>query len=149
MTPRTNGIVEQADALYRAAAECCRQHQRYARLVEKGVPTVEQKAALEMAYMNDDMLATAMQGYEDVTAGAPARPNDAWWHRGNMLWHASREYIRRHADCDLLQRAHSKSKGQTKDGLGEMTMEFDLEASALLALKMALDSYRAVRPEAE
>jgi hypothetical protein len=149
MTPRNNGIVEQADALYRAAAECCRQHQRYARLVEKGVPMVEQKAALEMAYMNDDLLATAMQGYEKVTAGAPARPNDDWWHRGNMLWHASREYIRRHADCDLLQRAHSKSQGPTKDGLGEMTMEFDLEASALLALKMALDSYRVVRPQAE
>jgi hypothetical protein len=149
MSPKTNGIVEQADTLYRAAAECCRQHQRYARLVDKGVATAEQKAALEMAYMYDDLLATAMQGYEKVTAGAPARPNDDWWHRGNMLWHASREYIRRHADCDLLQRAHRKSQGQSRDGLGEMTMEFDLEASALLALKMALDSYRAVRPEAE
>ncbi len=149
MSPRTNGIIEQADALYRAAAECCRQHQRYARLVEKGVPTSEQKSVLEMAYMNDDLLATAMQGYEKVTAGAAARPNDDWWHRGNMLWHASREYIRRHADCDLLSRAHRKTNGPTKDGLGEMTMEFDLEASALLALKMALDAYRAVRPEAE
>ena len=149
MSPRTVAIIEQADILYRAAAECCRQHQRYARLVDKGAQPQEQKSALEMAYMYDDLLGTAIQGYEKATAGAAARPDDDWWHRGNMLWHASREYIRRHSDCDLLARAHSKSKGQAKDGLGEMTMEFDLEASALLALKIALDAYRAVRPEAE
>ena len=61
MSPKTNGIVDQADTLYRAAAECCRQHQRYARLVDKGVAVSEQKAALEMAYMYDDLLATAMR----------------------------------------------------------------------------------------
>ena len=32
---------------------------------------------------------------------------------------------------------------------GELTLSFDLEASALLNLKMAADSYRAARPEAE
>ena len=62
MSPKGNGIIEQADTLYRAAAECCRQHQRYARLVDKGVAASEQRAALEMAYMYDDLLATAMQG---------------------------------------------------------------------------------------
>ena len=37
MSPRTNAIIDCADSLYRAAAECCRQHQRYSRLVDKGV----------------------------------------------------------------------------------------------------------------
>jgi hypothetical protein len=145
MSPRTNAIIDCADMLYRAAAECCRQHQRYSRLVDKGVSAPEQKSALEMAFMYDDLLGTAMQGYEDATKGAPARPTEDWWRRSNMLWHASREYIRRHEDCDRLARGKGHSKGE----LGEMAMEFDLEASALLALKMALDSYKAVRPEAE
>lgn len=145
MSPRTNAVVEQADVLYRAAAECCRQHQKYARLVGKGVQQQEQKSALEMAYMYDDLLGTAMQGYEKITCNAPARPDDDWWHRSNMLWHASREYIRRHANGDSVALGEGHSRGE----LAEMTMEFDLEASALLALKMALDSYRAVRPEAE
>ena len=145
MSPRMNAIIEHADTLYRAAAECCRQHQKYARLVEKGVSPQEQKSSLEMAYMFDDLLGTAMLGYEKATSGAPARPNDDWWPRSNMLWHASREYIRRHENCDRVARA----RGHSKSELGELTMEFDLEASALLALRMALDSYRTVRPEAE
>ncbi len=145
MSPRTNAIVESADALYRAASECCRHHQRYSRLVDKGVGMPEQNSALEIAFMHDDLLGTAMLGYEKATNGAPARPQEDWWRRSNMLWHASREYIRRHENCDRVARG----KGHTKGELGEMTMEFDLEASALLALKMALDSYRAVRPEAE
>ncbi len=145
MSPRTTAIVECADALYRAGAECCRQHQRYSRLVDKRVSEPEQKSALEMAFMHDDLLGSAMLAYEKVTAEAPARTSEDWWRRSNMLWHASREYIRRHEDCDRIARG----KGHSRDELGEMTMEFDLEASALLALKMALDSYRAVRPEAE
>ena len=145
MTPRTNPIIDCADSLYRAASECCRQHQRYSRLVDKGVLPQEQKSALEMAFMYDDLLGTAMLSYENATSGGPARPSEDWWRRSNMLWHASREYVRRHEHCNRVARG----KGHSKDELGEMTMEFDLEASALLALKMALDSYKAVRPEAE
>ncbi len=145
MSPRANPILECADALYRAASECCRHHQRYSRLVDKGVSDQEQRSALEFAFMHDDLLGTAMTGYEKVTNGAAARPGEDWWKKSNMLWHASREYIRRHENCDRVARG----KGHSRDELGEMTMEFDLEASALLALKMAVDSYRVVRPEAE
>jgi hypothetical protein len=38
---------------------------------------------------------------------------------------------------------------QSPNRLAELAMEFDLEASALLNLRMAADAYRAVRPEAE
>ncbi len=145
MSPRANPILDCADALYRAASECCRHHQRYSRLVDKGVSTQEQRSALEFAFMHDDLLGTAMTGYEKVTNGAPARSSEDWWKKSNMLWHASREYIRRHENCDSVARA----KGHSRDELGAMTMEFDLEASALLALRMAVDSYRVVRPEAE
>ena len=49
-----------------------------------------------MAYLCDDFLGDAILGYEKAKGRLPARPNEDWWHKANMLWHASREYIRRH-----------------------------------------------------
>ena len=89
---------------------------------------------------------SAMTAYENAKGHADGHAGDAWWHKGNMLWHASREYIRRHANCDGRMLKQSK---QSPNGLGELTLSFDLEASALLALRMAADSYRAARPDAE
>lgn len=146
MGSRPNGMMEQADLLYRAASECHRQHSRYARLVDKSASDEEQRSALEMAYLCDDALGTAIVGYEKANARAGAHADDAWWHKGNMLWHASREYIRRHATCDGMAKRLGK---QSPNRLAELAMEFDLEASSLLALRMAADAYRAVRPEAD
>lgn len=132
--------------LYRAAAECHRQHTRYSRLVERSAPDEEQRSALEMAYLCDDVLGTAITGYEKASAKTGAHADDAWWHKGNMLWHASREYIRRHANCDGMAKRLGK---QSPNRLAALAMEFDLDASALLSLRMAADAYRGVRPEAE
>ena len=63
-----------------------------------------------------------------------------------MLWHASKEYIRRHASCEGMSKRVSK---QSRTRLAELTLSFDLEASALLALRMAADAYRTTRPELE
>jgi hypothetical protein len=38
---------------------------------------------------------------------------------------------------------------QSRNRLAELTLSFDLEASALLNLKMAADAYRTARPEVE
>ncbi|MEO5902441.1 MAG: hypothetical protein ABIQ55_00330 [Gemmatimonadaceae bacterium] len=146
MTRSTQSIVDSADMLYRSAVECHRHHTRYSRLVERGAADEEQVFALEIAYMCDDMLGTAITGYEKCTSKAKSQPDDAWWHKGNMLWHSSREYIRRHASCDGISRRLAKG---APNRLGELAMEFDLEASALLSLRMAADAYRTVRPEAE
>lgn len=143
--PRAAGCREQADVLYRAASECHRQHTRYSKLVERGASEDEQKGALEMAYLCDDALGTAIVEYEKAAARG-GNPDEAWWHKGNMLWHASREYIRRHAGSDGMA---SRLGRQSRNRLAELTLAFDLEASALLALRMAADSYRAARPEAE
>jgi hypothetical protein len=145
MPSRTNGLLEQADALYRAATECHRQHTRYSKLVDRGASDEEQRSALEMAYLCDDALGTAIVSYEKASVKG-ANGDDAWWHRGNMLWHASREYIRRHSSCDGMAKRLGR---QSPNRLAELALAFDLEASALLALRMAADSYRAVRPEAE
>ncbi len=41
----TDIFFQRADALFRCAVECCRQHERYARLVDMGALDAEQKAA--------------------------------------------------------------------------------------------------------
>ena len=146
MPTKVDNCQLQADMLYRAAKECHHQHTRYSRLVERGAPDEEQRSALEMAYMCDDVLGTAVLGYEKASGKNASRSEDAWWHKGNMLWHASREYIRRHASCDGMAKRLGK---QSPNRLAELAMEFDLEASALLNLRMAADAYRAARPEAE
>jgi len=146
MTKRSDSLMERADAMYRAASECHQQHTRYSSLVEKGAPEDDQKSALEMAYIGDDALATAMTAYENEKGHSDGHSGEPWWHKGNMLWHASREYIRRHANCDGLARRVGR---QSKNRLAELTLSFDLEASALLALRMAADSYRTARPEVE
>lgn len=143
MSARDNGLGDQADILFRSAAECCHQHKRYAGLVERGAPVSEQKAAFKAACLSDDILSRAVAGYGAGKGHGDAHADDAWWHKGNMLWHASREYIRHHATCDRMARGRGD---HSPDDLGEMAMEFDLEASALLALRIAVDGYRAVRP---
>jgi len=146
MSERASGVMEHADMLYRAAIECNRQHTRYAKLVERSAPDDEQKTALEMAYLCDDVLGSAIMGYEKASAKAGAHSDEGWWHRGNMLWHASSQYIRRHANCDGIARRVGK---QSRDRLAQLAVEFDLEASALLNLRMAAEAYRTARPEAE
>lgn len=146
MPAKAGGLRERADALFRAACECHRQHTRHARLVERGAADYEQASALEMAYMCDDFLATALTAYEKAKGHSEAHADDAWWHKGNMLWHASREYIRRHSSCDGMSKRLSR---QSPNRLAELALSYDLEASALLALRMAADAYRSARPEAE
>lgn len=145
MVKRVNGLSEHADMLYRAAAECCRQHRRYASLVERESDDAEQKSSLEMACLCDDVLEKSVTGYEKAAGRGGAHADEAWWHRANMLWHASGEYLRHHATADRMAR---RIGVHSKDVLGEMAVEFDLEASSLLALRMAVDAYREVRPEA-
>ena len=143
MPARIATLRDTADALYRAATECHRQHTRYSDLIDKDASDQDQKSALEMAFISDDSLATAMTNYENAKH-ADVQPQDDWWHKSNMLWHASREYIRRHAGCEGMSKRVGR---QTKNRLAEHVLSFDLEASALLALRMAADAYRATRPE--
>ena len=146
MPSRSNGLAEQADMLYRAAAECGRQHRRHASLGDRPTADAEQGAAFKVVCLCDDVLAGQVAAYEKAAAAATERLDAGWWHKGNMLWHASREYLRHHERCDTVSRRIGE-RGPEK--LGEMAMEFDLEASALLALRIAVDAYKAERPGAE
>jgi hypothetical protein len=136
-----------ADAMLRAALECCHQHDRYARLVERRALDAEHRAADEACSVVSGALAQMAQAYGEVAK--EIRPNgstdEEWWHRANALWHASREFGRRQLCGDGASRRAAK---HDPEALGDLVVQYDLEASALLALRHAAEAYRKVRPEA-
>jgi hypothetical protein len=136
-----------ADAMLRAALECCHQHDRYARLVARPALEAEHRAAEETCSVVANALAEMVEAYGEAAKDLrPAGGLDAqWWHRANALWHASREFVRRQT-CG--ERSASGSARHDPDALADLMVQYDLEASALLALRQAADAYRKVRPEA-
>lgn len=134
-----------ADALYRAAVECCRQHDRSARLHGSSDPELEHKHLDALCAMCDGSLAELAAAYAQAAAHVHPVDDEAWWHKANALWHSSREYERRHAGCDALSKRLSSR--HSPEQLGTMQMEYELEASALLALRHAAEAYRKTRPQ--
>jgi hypothetical protein len=142
----TEQLQQRADTLFRTAVETCRQHRRYAALVEMAAREPEQKAALKLASFCDTLLVDAIASYERCGARVQGLDDAAWWHKANALWHQAREYERRHQVTD---RASRLLNGQHDPRmLGELRLEYELEVSALLMLQQAIDEYRKARPEA-
>jgi hypothetical protein len=133
-----------ADALCRSAAECCRQHDRVARIVERSDVETEVEFAQQFCELIHDGLGKLLDAYERAAAEDPGT-GGAWRQRGNALWHAGRDYLRRHNACDQAARKLQRHDSQL---LAALAMEFEFEASALLALRHATDAYRKERPEA-
>ena len=134
-----------ADSLYRAAIECCRQHDRSAKLFGSSDPELEHKHADALCAMCDGSLAEMATAYEKAAAQLHPSKDEAWWHKANALWYASREYLRRNSESE---RASRHLNPQSATTFGELHMDYELEASALLALQQAVDSYRKSRPDA-
>ncbi|MEP6691241.1 MAG: hypothetical protein ABJD07_08785 [Gemmatimonadaceae bacterium] len=139
-------LCSSADSLFRAAAECCRQHARYSRLVEHDVCDAEEDAACELVTLSDTLLHRMVNDYVAGAASANGHGDDAWWHKANMLLQASREYVRHARRCDDEGR---RMGTHTAARLGELALEYELAASAIMALRHAVDDYRRVRPEAD
>lgn len=129
--------------MFRAAMECIRQRERYARLVASGAHDLEQLAAVRVAAVCDEILDEAVSAYEKHAREA-STGDDEWRRQANALWHASREYRRRPSTNSAGP--SSQGKGGT---LQKLAMEYDLEASALLALKLALGGFRQICPDCE
>jgi hypothetical protein len=135
-----------ADALYRAAVECCRQHDRAARLHNGSEePELEHQHVDALCAMCDGSLIEMSEAYEAAAANVHPERDEAWWHKANGMWHASREYGRRHAGCDAISKRLSGK--HSPEQLRSMQMEYELEASALLALRHAAEAYHRARPE--
>jgi hypothetical protein len=140
-------LLQRADTLFRTAVETCRQHRRYAALVERSARDGEQRSAFKLASFCDTLLVDAIASYEKCGARVQGLDAEAWWHKANALWHHAREYERRH---EVTARASRMLNAQhDPQMLGELALEYDLEASALLFLQQAIEGYRKVRPEAE
>jgi hypothetical protein len=139
-------VRSRADALYRAALECCRQHDRSARLSSSPEdPELEHKHLDAMCRMCDGSLSEMSGAYKRAADELMSARDEARWHKANGLWPASREYARRHAGCDTLSRQVASNHDAAK--LVSMQMEYELEASSLLALRHAAEAYRKTRPD--
>src|SRR5687768_9529525 len=115
-------LCEKADALFRFASECCRQHRRYASLVDHDVSESEQHAALRLVALCDELLTEHVEAYERRAANEQQHRDEPWWRKANALWMASREYARRHRVSDMDSRrlaAHDARK------LGRLALEYD------------------------
>jgi len=139
-----------ADAMLRAALECCHQHDRYSRLVSGPGLEAEHRAADDMCVVVTNALIEMAESYcESAKELRPnGGPDEEWWHRANALWHASREYGRRQTCCERQSQRTKSSPKRSRDGFGDLVLQYDLEASALLALRHAADAYRKARPQA-
>jgi hypothetical protein len=135
-----------ADALYRAACESCRQHSRYAAVLERDALAVEQLAAAEAVELTDQLLESVVEKYERAASELPRSAGEDWWHQANTLWLASREWLRHRDASDGMTRTIQR---HGVDELEVLHVGFELEASALLALRHAADAFKRVRPDAE
>ena len=136
-----------ADGMLRAALECCHQHDRFARLVERPALEIEHRAADDICTIVAKTLTDTADTYREAAKNLRPNggPDEEWWHRANALWHASREFGRRQLTGDGSSRRSTK---HDPGALADLVVQYDLEASALLALRHAADAYRKVRPEA-
>lgn len=132
-----------ADALARAASESCRQHERLHGVMTSGSPEVELEGIAAIAEACDAHVRTLVTAFEGAAPGVWA--DDAQRKAAGALYMASREFVRRHDDCDLAERELKRHSAQK---LTELHAEFELQASALLALRQAVTAYRKQRPDA-
>lgn len=139
-------VRDAADALFRAAVECCHQHDRGSRVHAKSAVPEEVEAAQKACEHCDEVLRMLSTAYEQTAADVhPTGDDEGWWHRANGLWLASKEYLRRNGGCDA---ASQEFKEHGPEDLDALHMEYELEASALLALRHAAGAYKQDRPNA-
>lgn len=136
---------QRADALCRCAIETCRQHERLAKLMQQGAGSTERRAAESQVAVCDEALADMAGAYEAAASRVCAERDAGCWQAANAMWLASREYARRHRTSERAARHLGDGKHST-DRLAELAVDYEFEASALLALKQATETYRKLRP---
>lgn len=140
-----DGPLAAADALGRTSAETCRQHERLARLMELGVSQSELAAAYAMVDTIDLALAECVKDFEKCCAKSPVSDEAELKQKANTLWLAARDYLRRHSIAEKASRQLTQHDAET---LGVIKFEFELEASAMLALRQATAALARIRPQA-
>jgi hypothetical protein len=139
-------LVDVADILLRAAAEASRQHDRVGRLLAKGCLDDELTHVAELCDATVRHLAGTAATYESAAAHGKETVDEQVWRAANSLWHASRDAVRRHGDSESLAKRLGR---HTPEQLAQVQVEFELQASSLLAMRQAIATYKKLRPEAE
>jgi hypothetical protein len=134
-----------ADSLFRLSEECCRQQSRLARVLELSCGEEELAAVVEVSVLGAKALDAAGARYAAIGSESHDGLSEECWHAANSLWHASREYARRHQSCNVKSALRSRHSATQ---LGELAVEYELKASAVLALRYAVEQYARLRPEA-
>lgn len=134
-----------ADSLFRSAAECCRQQARIGRVLDLHCSEEELEAVIEVSVLCVRILNDAVARYAALGSENHNGMEEPTWHAANTLWHASREYARRHLSCSVKS---AKMSRHSASHLGELAIEYELKASAVLALRYATEQYQKVRPAA-
>ena len=145
-TATATGPLAAADALGRTAAETCRQHERLARLNDLGVSNSELAAAHAMVDTIDLALAECVRDFEKCCAKLPASDDADIRQKSNTLWLAARDYLRRHS---IAEKASHQLTQHDAEKFGVLKFEYELEASAMLALRQATGALGKIRPEAK
>jgi len=135
-----------ADSLYRSAAECCRQQARISRVLDLHCGEAELEAVIEVSVLSVRILNDAIAQYAAMGSSSHEGLDESVWHAANSLWHASREYARRHQSCNVRS---AKLSRHSATQLGELAVEYELKASAVLALRYAVEEYTKQRPQAQ
>lgn len=138
--PSAHPVKDAGDALYRAAQECCHQHERIGALIKLGADDQEFAAAWEMADLAESQLVARTGAYEEIAAAGRGAESEDWWHRANAMWMACREYARRYA---ASSDAATRRKRHTAAEFSEIAVEYELEVSARMAVKQAIKHYGA------
>ena len=132
-----------SDSLARTALETCRQHERLSRLMLLEVSFDELRAAHAMVETIDLALEESVAEFEKKSSRPGVTGSSELRAAANAMWLAARQYLRRHS---MAERA-SRQIHRSDDSLGDLHLEYQLEASSLLALRQATSAYQKLRPE--
>lgn len=133
-----------ADALGRTALETCRQRDRRARLSQLGATKLEVNAAEALVDTCDLALAECVQEFEKHCGKEACSDDTDVRQAASAMWLAAREYLRR---MSIAEKASRQLTQHTAEKFGDLHLEFEFEASALLAMKQATDTYTKLRQE--
>lgn len=145
-SPRSTGETSTApvvaDALARAAAESARQHERLHRVMGNGQPELELEGIAAIAEACDAHVRALVAAYAGAAPGAFGSEDER--RAAGSLYIASHDFVRRHEGCNLAERELKKHSAQK---LTDLLAEYELQATALLALRQAVVAYRKLRPD--
>ena len=94
----------------------------------------------------DLALAECVRDFEKCCAKLPASDDADIRQKANTLWLAAREYLRRHS---IAEKASHHLTQHNAEKFGVLQFEYELEASAMLALRQATGAFGKIRPEAK